>query len=207
MSRPLHFNKPTPKELRQLLLWLETNTDARVRQRIEVILSLCTLPTATEVAQLFNLHLNTVLWYVHHFNHRRLRWITLHHPGGPPRQISPRIVRQIVALANQSPSAVGLPYGTWSLARLQWFLVKRRQLVRQISREHLRRLLKKTVFIFGASNARSTAKTRAAVPFWLGFLGRFDNSRRMPSYCSWTKKDRSPSSAMVVLSGPALRSQ
>jgi hypothetical protein len=201
MPRPLHFNKPTHKELRQLLLWLESNADARVRQRIEIILALCTLPTATEVAQLCNLHLNTVLQHVWHFNRHRLRWITTRHQGGPPRQISQRVVRQIVALANQSPSALGLPYGTWSLARLQWFLVKRRKLVRHISREHLRRLLKKTAFIFGASNARSTVKTRGAVPFWLGFLGRFDSSHRARSCSLWTRKDPSPSSAMAARFG------
>lgn len=167
MPRLVHFNKPTRQELRQLLGWLESNVDSRVRQRIEVILALCTLPTATEVALLCNVHLNTVLRYVRHFNQRRLRWITRQHRGGPPRQVSPRIVRQIVGLANQSPTALGLPYGTWSLAWLQWFLVKRRKLVRRISREHLRRLLKKRAFIFGASNTRSTAKTRVAEPFWL----------------------------------------
>ncbi len=79
MPRPLHFNKPTPNEWRQLLLWLESNVDARVQQRIEVILVLCTLPSATEVAQLLNVHLNTVLRYVRLFNRRRLRWVTTRH--------------------------------------------------------------------------------------------------------------------------------
>lgn len=188
MPRPLHFNKPTRTELSQLLLWLESNADARVRQRSEVILALCTLPSATEVAQLFNLHLNTALLYVRHFNRRRLRWITARHQGGPPRQISQRVIRQILAVVNQSPTAFGLPYSTWSLARLQWFLVKRRKLVRHISREHLRRLLKKTAFISGASNARSIVKTHGAEPFWLGLLGRYGSFHHMLSYSSWTRR-------------------
>jgi len=62
MSRSLHFHEPTVAESRQLLHWLETLTDSIVRQRIEVILMLCIMPIATEVAQLFNLHLNTVLY-------------------------------------------------------------------------------------------------------------------------------------------------
>jgi transposase len=165
MSRSLHFHKPTTAESRQLLHWLETMTDPIVRQRIQVIVMLCILPIATEVAQLFNLHLNTVLYYVRCFNHRRLRWITARRKGGPSRQISRRIERRIAALAQQNPTTLGLIYGTWSLARLQWFITKKRKLLRRISREHLRRILKKTTFAYDASSARSVRMILSAKPF------------------------------------------
>ena len=165
MSRSLHFHKPTTAESRQLLHWLETSTDPIVRQRIQVIVMLCILPIATEVAQLFDLHLNTVLYYVRCFNRRRLHWITTRRKGGPTRQISRRIERQIVALVQQVPTSLGLIYGTWSLARLQWFIIKKRKLLRQISREHLRRLLKKTIFACGASSARCVPMIHSAKPF------------------------------------------
>jgi len=165
MSRSLHFHKPTAAESRQLLHWLETITDPTVRQRIEVIVMLCILPIATEVAQLFNLHLNTVLYYVRCFNHRRLRWITARRKGGPSRRISRRIERRIAAFAQQTPTTLGLIYGTWSWARLQWFVTKKRKLLRRISREHLRRILKKTAFVCGASSARSVPMILSARPF------------------------------------------
>jgi transposase len=155
MSRSLHFHKPTAVESRQLLQWLETITDPIVRQRIEVILMLCFVPIATEVAQLFNLHVNTILYYVRCFNRRRLHWITARHLGGPPRRISRRLEQRIAALAQQTPTALGLIYGTWSLTRLQWFVTKKRKLLPRISREHLRRILKKTAFVCAASSARS----------------------------------------------------
>ena len=165
MSRSLHFHKPTVAELRQLLHWLETVTDPIVRQRIEVIVMLSILPIATEVAQLFDLHLNTVLYYVRCFNRRRLRWITARRLGGPPRRISRRMEQRIVAFAQQAPTTLGLVYGTWSLARLQWFITKKRKLLQRISREHLRRILKKTLFVCGASSARSLPMILIARPF------------------------------------------
>jgi transposase len=165
MARPLNFHKPTHKELRQLLHWLETVIDPSTRQRLEVIVTLCLTPIATEVAQLLDLHVNTVLAYVRCFNRRRLRWISVHKKGGRAPQIPRRIKRQIVALAQQAPSAFGLPYGTWSLARLQWFVTKKRKLLRRISREHLRRILKKTMYSCVASSANSIPTIRSARSF------------------------------------------
>ena len=153
MSRSLHFHKPTVAESRQLLQWLENVTDPIVRQRIEVIVMLSILPIATEVAQLFDLHLNTVLYYVRCFNRRRLHWITARRQGGPPRLISRRMEQRIVAFAQQAPTTLGLVYGTWSLARLQWFIIKKRKLLQRISREHLRRILKKR-YSFAAHQAQ-----------------------------------------------------
>jgi len=165
MARPLNFHKPTGTEFRTLLHWLESGADPVIRKRIEVIVWLCVTPIATEVAQLLNVSLRTILYYVHCFNRGRLRWIMRHHSVGRPRQISPRTEQQIVTLAQHDPSAYDLTYGTWSLARLQWFITKKRQWLRSISREHLRRLLKKTICTCVASSARSTLRIRTAKLF------------------------------------------
>jgi len=162
MARPLHFHKPTNTELRQLLHGLETIIDPVIRQRIEVIVTLCYTPIATEVAQLFNLHLNTVLDYVRQFNRYRLAGITAHRKGGRSPSIPRRIQQRIVAMAQRPPSDFGLPDGTWSLSRLRWFVTKKRKLLRRISREHIRRILKKTESTCGASSASSRTRTHAA---------------------------------------------
>jgi transposase len=161
----LDFHKPTGSELRTLLHGLESVTDPVVRKRIEVIVWLCVTPIATEVAQLLNLSLRTVLYYVHCFNRRRLRWIMQRHRGGRTRQIAHRIEQQLVTIVQNDPSSYSLPYGTWSLARLQWFITKKLKLLRSISREHIRRLLKKAIFTCGASSARFTPRTHAAKLF------------------------------------------
>ena len=51
-------------------------------------------------------------------------------------------VAAIWRLAELKPYELGLPYGRWSLSKLAEHLVKSR-IVKAISREHLRRLLKK----------------------------------------------------------------
>jgi transposase len=165
MARPLHFHKPSRAELRALLTILETATDPVIRRRAEVILWLSLTPNASEVAELMNLHLNTVLHYLRRFRRRRLHWITDRKKGGPPRRIPLRVEHQILAIAEHDPIDYGLDYGTWSLARLQWFVTKKRKLVKRISREQLRRILKKGGFGSGASSARSTRTIPAAPPF------------------------------------------
>jgi transposase len=165
MSRPLNFHKPTGTELRTLLHGLESVTDPIIRKRIEVIVWLCVTPIATEVAQLLNVSLRTILYYVRCFNRGRLRWIMRHHPVGRTRQISRRTEQKIVTVAQHDPSTYGLPYGTWSLARLQWFITKKCKWLRSISREHLRRLLKKTICTCVVSSARSTPRIHTAKSF------------------------------------------
>jgi transposase len=161
----LHFHKPTRAELQALLTILETVTDPVVRQRAEVIVWLGVTSVATEVAELMNLHLSTVMYYIRCFHRRRLRWVTDRRKGGPPRRIPLRVQRQIVAMAQHDPADYGLDYGTWSLAHLQWFVTKKRKLVARISREHVRRILKKGGSVCGASSARSTRTIPAAPPF------------------------------------------
>ncbi len=165
MARSLNFHKPTDTEFRALLALLETATDPQILKRAEVIIWLCVSGIATDVAQLLDLHRVTVLRYVRAFNRQRMRWI-MHRPKrGPASRISKRIEHQIVSIAQHEPAHYGLHYGTWSLSRLQWFVTQKRQLLRHLSREHLRRLLKKTTFICGELSANSIARTRGAGRF------------------------------------------
>jgi hypothetical protein len=60
---------------------------------------------------------------------------------------------EIAQVAEQSPTEFGLPYGRWSLAKLQEYLIHQRRLLKAISREHLRRLLKKSIFAYGMFSA------------------------------------------------------
>ena len=59
---------------------------------------------------------------------------------------------EMVRLAETLPAEMGLPYGRWSLSKLREYLLKRR-VVKAISREHLRRELRKGGCAFGVSNA------------------------------------------------------
>jgi hypothetical protein len=72
----LNFHKPTSAELQTLITLLETATDPHILKRTKVILWLCIVGTACEVARIIDLHLVTVLRYVQAFNRRRLHWMT-----------------------------------------------------------------------------------------------------------------------------------
>jgi len=70
----------------------------------------------------------------------------------------------ICALAEQAPYELGLPYGRWSLRKLRDYLVAER-IVATLSREHLRRLLKKGALPSDECSAKSSAMTRSVKPF------------------------------------------
>jgi hypothetical protein len=62
--------------------------------------------------------------------------------------------KAIWRLAEQSPLAKGLPFARWSLAKSRAYLIRER-LVKAISREHLRRVLKKGGSVCAACAANS----------------------------------------------------
>ncbi len=151
MARHSRIRKPTAAEAAQLQHLIETSSDQRQRRRAEILLLYGAGLTATAIAQLLRLHLNTVSRVLQLFGRQGLAAVTRMRSGGAPRRIGVFQAGRIRRLADQSPSKRGLPYGRWSLAKLRDYVIQH-HIVRQISREHLRRLLKKGAF---ASNAFS----------------------------------------------------
>ena len=152
MAHRSRIRKPTAVEIQQLQKLLETSPDKRQRRRAEILLLYVTGLTATTIAQLLSLHLNTVSRVLQLFGRQGLAAITRISHGGAPRQISSRQAVRIRRLADQPPSKRGLPYGRWSLAKLRDYVLQQ-HIVDQISREHLRRLLKKGAFASNGFNA------------------------------------------------------
>jgi hypothetical protein len=66
--------------------------------------------------------------------------------------MSERQAARLRRLADQLPAKHRLPYGRWSLAKLREYVLQH-HILKQISREHLRRLLKKGAFVSNAFNA------------------------------------------------------
>lgn len=66
---------------------------------------------------------------------------------GRPATFTPRIRARICRIARQRPEKFGLPFATWSVAKLRDYLVKRR-VVRSISKERLRQILAEEGIIF-----------------------------------------------------------
>ena len=152
MARHSRIRKPTAAEVQQLQQVIATSPDKRQRRRAEILLLYVTGLTATAIAQLLSLHLNTVSRVLRLFGRHGLAAVTRMSHGGAPRQIDSRQAARLRRLADQPPGKRGLPYGRWSLAKLRDYVLQQR-IVDQISREHLRRLLKKGAFVSNGFNA------------------------------------------------------
>jgi transposase len=97
--------------------------------------------------------MNTIYAGLHRFAHLGMSLFQCVAPQGAPPRITATQLDEIARVADQSPTEFGLPYGRWSLAKLQEYLIHQRHLLKAISREHLRRLLKKSRFAYGMFSA------------------------------------------------------
>jgi transposase len=85
--------------------------------------------------------------------------------GGAPRRISDQQLNAIWQWAECLPRDLGLSDPRWTLTNFREFLVERQHVLKRISLEHLRRVLKKKTFAFVASRANSSASIRNVQPF------------------------------------------
>ena len=148
MSRQLKVRLPRANERRQLRQILEESTNARLCRWAEALLFYRAGLDVLSIAEALGVHVNTIYTCLHRFAHLGVLLFQGVPPQGAPPRISATQMDEIARVAEQSPSELGLPYGRWSLAKLQEYLIHQRRLLKTISREHLRRLLKKSRFTY-----------------------------------------------------------
>lgn len=107
---------------------------------------------------LLQVHANTVYADLRDFARHGLSSLSRPRTVGAPPSLSGEQIATIHRVAGQPPTALGLPFGRWSLAKLREYLIRRR-VVGAISREHLRRVLKKGGTPCAASSANSSVTT------------------------------------------------
>lgn len=156
MSRPLTVGKPNADELLQLHQWLEQPLKSWQRRRAEVLLLFAAGLAASAIAQLLQVHRNTVYTDLRAFARHGLSALTRPRKLGAPPRLTKKQIAAIGRLADRAPTTLGLPYGRWSLAKLRAYLIQQR-IVPAISREHLRRVLKKGDSVSATSGANSSA--------------------------------------------------
>jgi transposase len=156
MSRSLTIRKPTAAEVRQVSKWLSATDDVQQRRRADVILLYGAGLTGREIAAALSVHVNTVYSDLRAFAEHGLACLQPAVTVGAPARLSAEQQAEIQRLAEVPPYELGLPYGRWSLSKLAAYLIKQRVL-KTISREHLRQVLKKGALSCAASNARSSA--------------------------------------------------
>jgi transposase len=170
MSRILTIRKPGRTEARQLQELLEASDHPGIRRRAEAVLLYGVGFSATEIAEVLDVHPNTIYADLQAFARDGLTGVEALSTAGLPPSLTEAQKAEIRRLANQSPVELGLPWGRWSLAKLCDYLIKHRVL-KTISREHLRRVLKKGRYAFAGSRKSSSARILAAGRFWPVFAG------------------------------------
>jgi len=156
MSRQLKVRLPSAVEMRQLRQILETSTNARLCRWAEVLLFYAAGLNAQAIADALAVHVNTIYACLHRFARLGVALFQPTRLPGAPTRITAAQSDELACIAEQSPTEFGLPYGRWSLAKLCEYLIHQRHVLKAISREHLRRVLKKRIFISAMFNANSS---------------------------------------------------
>jgi len=183
MPRTLTVRKPNSTEVHRLLLRLEADDlTAAQRRRAEVLLLYAQGWNAVEIAASLSLHSNTVYSVLHAFDQSGLDVIAQVGRGGAASRFTADQRATIIQIADRPPYELGLPHGRWSLANLRDYLIRHR-VVTAISREHLRRVLKKGGFDSIGWSANSEAETRGGRQSWLKSAGSGVTSPPRGSCC------------------------
>jgi transposase len=152
MPRTVTARKPTAAELRRLQDLMEAEAPPLQQRRAQVLILHAAGLNVQDIARTLAVHPNTAYAALRAFRQQGLTAIERPAPRGTPVRLEPAIVQQVLRLADRPPYELGLPYGRWSLATLRDYLLKHR-ILRRVSRERLRQLLKKGASACGASNA------------------------------------------------------
>lgn len=153
MTRTLTIRTPSRREVQELERLLENELSPQARRRAETILYYAFGLNGQELADALHVHPHTVYADLHAFEREGLACVRSLPAGGAPRRISDRQLRAIWHWAECSPRELGLLDPRWTLTNFREFLVKRQRVLKDISLEHLRRILKKKIFAFGGSRA------------------------------------------------------
>jgi transposase len=113
-----------------------------LRQRAQIILASDSMVAAPEIARVLQTDENQVRRVIAEFNADGMDSLRPPTGGGHPRRIDDATQQRIREIALARPGDLGEPGTRWSLSRLRRYLIRHR-VVRQISKEHLRRLLNK----------------------------------------------------------------
>lgn len=152
MPRPLTIRKPTAAEFRRLNQLIEEAPTPRQQHRAHAAVLYYTGMNAREIAIALGVHPNTIYADLEAFGRHGLASIAQVAPTGTPARLNAWQTEEIGRIARRDPGECGEPYGHWSLATLRAYLIRHR-ILRHISRERLRQLLKKGVSTGGISNA------------------------------------------------------
>ncbi len=153
MARNLTIRQPTTHERHALEAFLEEEHSPQISRRAHAILYYGLGFDGVTIAMALRAHPNTIYADLQAFAREGLACLQALPVGGAPPRITAEQLAHIWEWAERLPRDFGWLDARWTLASFREFLIQRRRLLKRISLEHLRYLLKKRTFAFGASNA------------------------------------------------------
>jgi transposase len=119
--------------------------EARVVERAQIVWHARQGASVPSIAGKLGLHEQTVRHWLKRFNALGLEGLADQPRGGRPATYSPEQVAEVIATAVTDPQALGQPFGTWTLDRLETYLneekgipIKRSRIDDLLSAEGLR---------------------------------------------------------------------
>lgn len=164
MARSLKIRKPRRAEISRLEALLAETDQPFIQRRAQAILLYGAGLTAVDIAASLQVDPRTIYRDLQAFEQAGLACLQAPAPGGALPRLQAEQVMVLWRLAETPPLELGLPYGRWTLGKLRTY-VRQARIIKEISREHLRRLLKKGGCTFSGSSARLSAMTHSGSPF------------------------------------------
>src|ERR1051326_2994984 len=141
MARPSLFVRPLERSEIEFLGQLRKSRPHALRQRAEILLASMAYTPVYQIALIFRTDEAYVRKVIHAFNNYGFESLEPKVGTGRPKTFEPSVRDQVVAIAVPPPTTLGEPLTRWSLRRLKSYL-ERRQVVRSISIETLRSILR-----------------------------------------------------------------
>lgn len=119
----LRLREMTPAEVTAVHRLAQSRTAAaRTVERARILESAAQGQTVRAIAAQLHVHDQTVRRWLKRFNASGLAGLVDEPRGGRPPTYSPEEVSEVVAAALTNPQALGLPFGSWTLDRLEAYL-------------------------------------------------------------------------------------
>ena len=125
----------------EFLAHLRKSRRQALRQRAEILLASMVYTPVYQIALIFRTDEAYVRKVIHAFNDTGFAALDPKWSGGRPRKYGPVAHQLICQTARATPSALGLPFTTWSLTKLAAYLAAHYRL--PVSTETIRRVLRK----------------------------------------------------------------
>lgn len=146
MARPVEIKlrRLRPQERRFLREKLKNKRlSVRIYERYRVVMEAAQGRSVPEIADRLGVHFTTVYDWLHRFNREGFaHFEDAPNPQGRPSSLSSRQVRRLIATALARPTDLGLPFTSWSVAKLREYC-QQKKLLPPFSDEWVRRLLRR----------------------------------------------------------------